>query len=75
MKSIFILFALLHFVFAVSHSHLNTSVTHNAVMNLPCCNSYGGIICGYLWKTCCLGRCNNWLIAQTCGGVSLDLKP
>lgn len=69
------LISLMTVVIANAHSHALIEPNHKAVINLPCCNSYGGVMCGYFFKTCCLGRCNNWLIAQTCGGQVLDLKP
>lgn len=75
MKSILLFVCFVTVILAVGHTHFSPEIAHDAVLNLPCCNSYGGVLCGYLWKTCCLGRCNNWLIAQTCGGQALDLRP
>ena len=76
MKSFALLFILATTVLSTRRFHTTVEeANHEAVFNLPCCNSYGGVLCGMLWKTCCLGPCNNWLVAQTCSGQTLDLKP
>jgi hypothetical protein len=43
-------------------------------MNNACCQYYGGVPCGVISKTCCLGRCNNFGVTQICSGPNLDLK-
>jgi hypothetical protein len=73
MKSIVAFFAIVGLV--LSSYELDMEPGHDAIfMNDACCQRYGGVPCGVISKSCCLGRCNNYGITQTCSGMKLDLK-
>ena len=67
--------ALLLLIALVAATHLEEEPEHEAVfMNDRCCMQYGGVPCGVVSRTCCIGRCNNWGVAQTCQGNNLPIR-